>query len=258
MDPAELRTLFDRQMRVDPPPTPGYRLERTSSVVRYVGPSDSTVVYTSAAAARWDAVIEEQVASVGPSGTLLEWKIYSHDGLEALALRLAEHGFRQKPHETLMAFDLRDPLPTGRPPPTLTVRRAVDAPTLADYVEVDRAVFSQPGGEPAGRLSEVPSSPRTALFVAYLDGRPVGAGRVVAEVDRLFAWIFGGGTQAEYRGRGVYHELVRARADFARHAGARYLIVEAIDTTSRPILERVGFEPISGVDAWVLGAGGNE
>ncbi len=253
MDPVELRALFDRQLRIDPPPIPGYRLERTPSVVRFVGRSDSTIVYTSPASVHFDALIRDQVATVWSPGTVLEWKIYSHDGLEELGRRLTEHGFRPKPHETLMAFDLREAVPTGRPPSTIRVQRVADAPGLADYVEVERIVFGRSHDEPAGRATEIPSSPLAALYVAYVDGRPAGAGRVVVEEDRPFAGIFGGGTIHEFRGRGVYLELVRARADFARRAGVRYLLVEAIDTTSRPILARVGFVPIAGVDAWVLG-----
>jgi GNAT superfamily N-acetyltransferase len=57
---------------------------------------------------------------------------------------------------------------------------------------------------------------------------------------RQFAELYGGSTVEEYRGRGLYSGLVRARAQEARARGVRFL---AVDTSpmSRPILEKAGF-----------------
>ncbi len=55
----------------------------------------------------------------------------------------------------------------------------------------------------------------------------------------------------DHQGRGVYRALVAARAAEARRRGVRYLTVDARET-SRPILERLGFQPLATVRGWTL------
>ena len=68
---------------------------------------------------------------------------------------------------------------------------------------------------------------------------------------RAFAGLYGGGTRPDYQGRGVYLALVAARAAEARRRGHRYLTVDARET-SRPILQRIGFEPLTTLRDWTL------
>jgi GNAT superfamily N-acetyltransferase len=63
--------------------------------------------------------------------------------------------------------------------------------------------------------------------------------------------MWGGSTIAEHRGLGLYRALVALRARIARTRGYRYLTTDARET-SRPILERVGFVPLTGITGWVL------
>ena len=72
--------------------------------------------------------------------------------------------------------------------------------------------------------------------------------------DRAFAGLYGGGTDPVWRGRGVYRAVVAARAAEARARSVRYLTVDALET-SRPILQRLGFEPLAQVTGWLLRAG---
>ena len=53
-----------------------------------------------------------------------------------------------------------------------------------------------------------------------------------------------------WRGRGVFRALVGHRAVLARDRGFRYLQVDALPT-SRPILERMGFQPLAETTPWV-------
>lgn len=78
-------------------------------------------------------------------------------------------------------------------------------------------------------------------WLAYIDGEPVGWGSAVAGPRGLY--LSGGATLPEARGRGAYRALVRARWDYAARLGTPALTVGAQET-SRPILERLGFEPI--------------
>lgn len=78
-------------------------------------------------------------------------------------------------------------------------------------------------------------------WLAYLDGRAVAWGSAVAGPRGLY--LAGGATLPEARGRGAYRALVRARWDYAAQLGTPALTVGAQET-SRPILERLGFERI--------------
>ncbi|MGC2034538.1 MAG: GNAT family N-acetyltransferase, partial [Thermoplasmata archaeon] len=92
--------------------------------------------------------------------------------------------------------------------------------------------------------------PRVGLFIAYLDRTPASIGRVEFEPGQALGGLFGGGTSPAFRRRGIYRELVRTRVDWARDRGARAVFTEAVDTTSRPILERLGFVAVAGIELW--------
>ena len=59
-----------------------------------------------------------------------------------------------------------------------------------------------------------------------------------------FAGLWGGSTLPGWRGRGIYRALVGRRAQLAAQLGVKYLLVDA-SAASRPILERLGFVPIT-------------
>jgi GNAT superfamily N-acetyltransferase len=81
-------------------------------------------------------------------------------------------------------------------------------------------------------------------WVALLDGEPVGFAS--AEAGQRGMLLAGGATLPRARGRGVYRALVRARWEAAAARGTPALAVQAQET-SRPILERCGFEPVATV-----------
>jgi GNAT superfamily N-acetyltransferase len=79
-------------------------------------------------------------------------------------------------------------------------------------------------------------------WLAYVDGKPVAwGGGVVCERGM---YLSGAITLPEHRGRGCYRALLRARWDEAVRLGAPALVVHAQET-SRPILERCGFERVA-------------
>ena len=252
MDRDTVLASFDLEMRRNPPPVEGYRVENVGSLVRFVGPAERTILYSRPGPSEIVHVIIAEVHEMTEGGPPLEWKIYSHDGLDELSRRLAASGFRPNPHETLMVFDLSFTIPSGPGIPGLEVRQVRDEAGLEDLEAVDRSAF---GREHPAAFASIRSrilDPHFGVFVAYVDGSPAAGGRVECDAGRSFAGLFGGGTAPKFQRRGIYHELVRVRAEFARRAGARYLTVEAVDTTSRPILEKVGFVPLAGVEGWVL------
>jgi GNAT superfamily N-acetyltransferase len=81
-----------------------------------------------------------------------------------------------------------------------------------------------------------------ATYLAYVDGEAVASG------DMLFlpfcGFLSGASTRPDYRGRGAFRALVRARWDEAVRRGTPALVVGA-GKMSRPILEQIGFHPVA-------------
>jgi hypothetical protein len=79
----------------------------------------------------------------------------------------------------------------------------------------------------------------------------VSAGWVRYMSGTGFATLWGGSTLAQWRRRGIYKALVVHRARLAAQRGFTYLQVDASDN-SRPILEGVGFVPITTTTPYVF------
>ena len=256
MDVAQVLARFDSEMRADPPPEPGTQVERVGSVVRVLGDSCS-VSFSQLTPSDAGAVIAEQTAFFRSLGKRVEWKVYGHDLPSDLGERLREAGYAPDPTETFMVFDLADALDPGPRPAGVEIRRVTDRGGLETAVAVGHDAFGRGEGwtfeEYAGRLS----GPSLAILLAYADGAPVASGRLEMPPDRRFASLWGGGTAPSHRGRGIYRALVGARAELARRRGYRFLTVDALPT-SRPILERVGFRPLTSITGWVLEPGHDE
>ena len=252
VDRTAVLSLFDSEMRQDPYADPGYRIEKQGSIVRMIGPTEHCIVYSRLALSEAPRAVAEQAADFRARRQPVEWKVYAHDVPKELPDLLAGAGFLPKPRETLMVFDLSSRLPAPPLSVDIEIRQVRTPAGLDDLETVELAAFDRT--EPTsrhlvgGRLSD----PDLGVFVAYRAGAPVAGGRVDRVPGRSFAGLWGGGTVPEFRGRGIYRALVAARADFARARGARFLMVEALVDTSRPILERIGFQPLSDVVGWEL------
>jgi hypothetical protein len=139
--------------------------------------------------------------------------------------------------------------PAGEP--VVEVRRVE---SLADHLtalEIDWGAFDVPSAEREERRAAaggawplIVADGRSSVFLAYLDGRPVGFGRVVYAPSA--GLLLGGATLPEARGRGVYSSLVHARWRESVARKAPRLVVSA-GPMSAPILERLGFRQLGGV-----------
>lgn len=78
-------------------------------------------------------------------------------------------------------------------------------------------------------------------WLASIDGEPVAHARAFPGPRGLL--LDGGATLPSARGRGAYRALIAARWDEAVARGTPALVVQAQET-SRPTLERCGFEPV--------------
>ncbi|MGW0788706.1 hypothetical protein ACWD04_10740 [Streptomyces sp. NPDC002911] len=65
-----------------------------------------------------------------------------------------------------------------------------------------------------------------------------------------FAGLWGGGTSAPWRGKGIHRALIARRARLAAGLGYRFLQVDATDQ-SAPILRRLGFTALSTTTPYV-------
>jgi hypothetical protein len=229
--------LFDRQMRRDVEPA-----ERDALTTLALGDGWSGVVWSRLDESNADAAVTKLVARLLELDGHAEWKLYGYDRPDDLAQRLVAAGLEPQDQEAVVVaelceLDLDASLPVG-----VEVRVAGDAEAVAVWVEVNELVFGESYGG-VGRLllrALGHERPRDLGVVAYAGGEPVSAGRIEFNERSEFASLWGGGTLAEWRGRGIYRATVLERARLAHERGYRFLQVDAL-STSQPILERLGF-----------------
>lgn len=110
-------------------------------------------------------------------------------------------------------------------------------------------------------LQDELSAQRAWRVLGSIDGQPaaVGACRLVPIPDSvgrasggIVARLSGAVTLPAYRGRGLYTAIVAARCRIACAHGATVALTHARQATSAPILERLGFVPVSSERCWVL------
>jgi GNAT superfamily N-acetyltransferase len=105
----------------------------------------------------------------------------------------------------------------------ITLNVAADFATVIGQVYGFTEEVSQWFGNLAGR-------PNWYVFVAFLQGKPVGAAAMYVEGE--WAWLGISGTIAASRRKGIQSALIIARANLAQELGARYLTAE----TGRPAI----------------------
>jgi hypothetical protein len=249
MDTAATLDLFNRTVRQEIAPLPWRPVVRSGGVVRLVGPADFIIW--------WDlgeddapAAVASQAAAALSAGKRLSWRVYEFDDPPGLPDCLRAAGFVAGDVGTLLFLDLATAA-FPMPPLGIRVERIVDEAGLDLYLRVAGEAFGE--AEPGQREAFIPrlGDPDFPLCLALVDGAPAGGGRLEMTCGESFGYLFGGGVTPALRGRGAYQALVWARAAEARKRGLRYLATEARDT-SRPILQRLGFVPISPQTTWVL------
>ncbi|MFR9799222.1 GNAT family N-acetyltransferase [Streptomyces sp. MS06] len=255
MDRDAVLARYDREMREGArPDSPGALVERVGDVVRQTAPAHgwNGVLWSRLDAAGAGPAIAGQIAHFAGLGREFEWKVYGHDAPCDLGRRLTAAGFRAEAQETLMVADTADvsrgvALPEGVRVQTVTDPRGVDL-----VVRVHEQAFGSDGSGLRRRLLERLSADPGALVavVALAAGVPVASARMELAPGTRFAGLWGGGTVEAWRGRGLYRALVAHRARIAAERGYRCLQVDA-GALSRPVLERLGFEPLTTTTPYV-------
>jgi hypothetical protein len=247
----EVLRLYDAQVRRHPEPRAGLVAERDGAVLRLAGPFNFVLSWE-LNEANAEAEVRRQTAYFRSRRESLLWRIYDHDEPKGLARHLANNGFVAHEPGTLMFLDLAidmDVDHTGN----IEVRRIENMVQLLDFtIASDRAFDDEEASRRREFYAECLDDPNFVLFVAYLDGEPVGSARLETAEQWRFGLLFGGGVVTGSRRLGAYRALVRARAAEARRLGLSFLSTEARET-SRPILERLGFIDGGRETTWVLG-----
>jgi hypothetical protein len=248
VDAQRVLALYDQRIRQEPDAGSGAVVEREPGIVRVVSASDGWhgISWCDLHGLDADAVIAAQIERFGRLGQPWEWKHYSHDRPADLPERLLAAGFEPDPVEGLLFAELADlPLDVELPAGT-RLEVVTDADGVRLVVAVHDEVFggdhSRIGKDLIARLADRPGSIAAAVVMA--GDRPICAGRVEFHDGTGFAGLWGGGTVADWRGRGVFRALVAHRAALAAAAGYRYLQVDA-SADSRPILRRLGFRQLA-------------
>ncbi|MGW6788657.1 GNAT family N-acetyltransferase [Streptomyces chartreusis] len=255
MDHAAVLALFDRDMREGAQPDgPDARVERVGRIVRQVSSEHgwNGVVWSDLDAAGADAAIAEQIAHFSGLGREFEWKLYGHDLPVDLGQRLRAAGFVGRPEETLMIGEVADLNLDAEPPEGVRILPVTDSAGVDLVAQVHERAFGTDGSRLRQQLlARLTADADTVVAVVALAGdTPVSAARMELVPGTRFAGLWGGGTVEGWRGRGIYRALVAHRARAAVDRGYRYLQVDAM-SSSRPILERLGFEPLTTTTPYV-------
>jgi hypothetical protein len=187
----------------------------------------------------WDVpyVREEARAWFAERGlTLFEWISTRHDVTEALIAA----GARPAPTDPLHTVMLLDAEPPAVPDVETRLVTTQDDVLLSDRIAA-RAFGNEPVGEP-----HFPDPEREARYIALVDGEPAATGVVV--FTQRGGVLIGGSTLPDFRGRGAYRALVRARWDAVVERGTPLLCIHA-GAMSKPIAERAGFRVLCTMDA---------
>jgi len=191
------------------------------------------------------SAIHELLRDRGRTGCA--WEIGSAarpQGLEQLLLARGLTVDEDDHQQTGMVLD-SDP---GPAPPGIAVRVAQ---TWDDHASAERIATRAFGGEEptpeqVDELLATRDPARVRRYLASIGGQDVAS--ATATFAEHGVVLNAGATLPEWRGRGAYRALVRARFDDAVAAGTPVLVTQA-GAMSRPTLERMGFRAVCRVVA---------
>lgn len=234
--------------------SPGYELHRDPDgrfaiyLAPGTGPEAATVQRVRLTAKTVEPALTEIRALLmdrGRRGT--EWELGESCTPSDLVDRLLTLGLRRIDHEPVSVGMVLRGRPAWELPAGVSARRVGSIDELVVAREIQREAFDDP------RDIDLEQAERDfaregltgSTYLAFVEGEPAAAG--YAAYTDLGLILFGGATLPRARGRGAYRALVAARAAEAEARGTPTLVTHA-GHLSRPILERLGFEPVARID----------
>lgn len=211
-----------------------------------IGGSLHTVVWSNLDTSNADAVIRREVEHHRALHASFEWKAFSHDRPADLRDRLVAHDFSIGPAEAVMVAAIDELLRRHDSVERVRVERITTAEQLDGFRRTAETIFGKDYAFTTKQLARAieAGSDEHSAYLALVDGTVAAIGRLYTHPESRFAGLYGGATLPAYRGRGCYRALVIERARVARALGATHAQVDALPT-SRPILERLGFEKLT-------------
>ncbi|GAB3270886.1 GNAT family N-acetyltransferase [Kineosporia babensis] len=254
-DVERFRRLYDEQLRTEAETPSQIDVVRLGPLrlVTFAGGRGFVTYRDLTGAGQIDVLIAQALEHYrsDPRIRSVRWKARAHDHAPGLAEALIQNGFVAGAAESIMVGEAAA-LAVGEPTPGVSVRRVVTEDDVrAMSAMSDEAFGDEPSDEMADALlRRLALNDGMQLWVAEAEGRMVGAGRLEPVPDSDFAGFWGGSVLKEWRGRGIYRALTRARARAALELG-RTLIHSDSTEHSRPILERSGLLKVSSATAYV-------
>jgi GNAT superfamily N-acetyltransferase len=253
----ELLRAYDAQLRAhvhDRVPD-SIRVERDGPVVRTMGfGSYGFVEYHDLAGLdgdELDALIARQVQVFAERGERFEWKLHGHDRPADLPDRLRAAGFVPEETETVVIGRVDAVAAEPRLPDGVAIQEVSEPDDFARIAQLEESVWDRDHSWIDALAEERAADPEgLRIFVADAGELAVSAGWVRFPSGTDFVTFWGGATLPAWRGRGIYRALVAHRANLAAERGRRYIEVDASDD-SRPILERLGFVPVTTTTPYV-------
>jgi GNAT superfamily N-acetyltransferase len=256
MDRDRVRALFDAQIRRKAGAgEPDTVIEADAGVLRSLagGMQISRIDWSELTQDTADAAIAAQVRYFAARGTAVEWKLYDYDQPSDLGRRLLAAGFVPGDQELMVVAETAAIDPEVVLPDGVRLVQVTDNSGLGAMLAVHDMAFPGRGSTDlaerlATQLREAPE--QVSMVVAMAGDEPVSGARVEFVPGSDFAGLWGGGTVPGWRRRGIFRALVAYRASLAAARGYRYLQVDA-SADSRPILIRLGFEPVAWTTPYV-------
>ena len=254
---SELLVLYDTQLRLGVPlrVPEGHVYDRQGQLLRVSGHGRGLVETSQSLDCdneALDALILTQRNFFASRGEAVEWKTRAHDLPANIPERLLAAGFVPEQTETVMVAETAQLVTRVNLPPGVTIA-TVHEP--ADCHQIARLQAEVWGGDFSWLVTDLLDRKAAApgdlvILVAKVGGHVVSAAWLVFADAGDFAGLWGGATLTEWRGRGIYKALVALRAEAARERGVKFLHVDASDD-SKPILQRVGFLPLTSTTPYV-------
>ncbi len=182
-----------------------------------------------------------RIASAYDEAGVNAWTVWvpEADTDSAKLLEGAGHVLDAEPRA--MGMELADYEPPD-PAPGIEMTAEQD---VAKMAEINEQAYGYPPGDMAGVLTE--ALPHWQIYVAQLDGEPVGTG-MSADYgdDSEVTWI---GTLPTAQHRGVGGEIMRACLLGARERGQKTTTLQA-SKAGAPVYERVGYRDFGALQMW--------
>jgi GNAT superfamily N-acetyltransferase len=227
------------------PPLPELRLIERPGWMQIITPSIKTgalneVLFSALDERDADAVIDATVAEYRAHGLRFRWSVGPGSAPPDLGERLARRGLTASWGRGMAR-------PTSAPPhtddPAIEIT-CVDATSLDAFSDVTARGWDVDAAQTAALNAQILAAPerRQHMFLAYHHGEPAATASYVAFPRS--AYLIGGVVLPPHRGHGLYRALVVARMAHARARGIELATSHARESSSAPILERLGFATI--------------